>query len=205
MKRLKGTLALPILALLAAVAFAVTAIMFSLDQTQVARARQEAQLAQQREALTRVQKSGSEKQLIEQYLPDYRKLEALGFAGSEQRINWLDGLRSANQKAGLFGVNYDIGARQAYPRAEVFAPGQMRVMYSMMKLKLPLLHEGDLLTFLAYLDEQHAGVFLTDQCTLRRAVQTQTQRFQPNMTADCQLAWLTTEPVAQPASVEGRQ
>lgn len=201
MKQLKGTLALPILALLAAVAFAVTAIMFTLDQTQAARARQEVQLAQQREALTRVQKSGSEKQLIEQNLPNYRKLEALGFAGSEQRINWLDGLRSANQKAGLFGVNYDIGARQAYPRADLFAPGQMRIMHSMMKVKLPLLHEGDLLTFLAYLDEQHAGVFLTDQCTLRRAAQTQTQRFQPNMTADCQLAWITT----QPGQTESRQ
>ena len=201
MKQLKGTLALPILALLAAVAFAVTAIMFTLDQTQDARARREVQLAQQREALTRVQKSGSEKQLIEQNLPNYRKLEALGFAGSEQRINWLDGLRSANQKAGLFGVNYDIGARQAYPRADLFAPGQMRIMHSMMKVKLPLLHEGDLLTFLAYLDEQHAGVFLTDQCTLRRAAQTQTQRYQPNMTADCQLAWITTQPV----QAEGRQ
>ena len=201
MKRLQGTLALPILAVVAAAAFAVTAILFTLDQTQAARARQEAQLAQQREALTRVQKSGSEKQLIEQNLPNYRKLEALGFAGNEQRINWLDGLRSANQKAGLFGVNYDIGARQAYPRADLFAPGQMRIMHSMMKVKLPLLHEGDLLTFLAYLDEQHAGVFLTDQCTLRRAAQTQTQRFQPNMTADCQLAWITTQPV----QAEGRQ
>ena len=201
MTRLQGTLALPILAVVAAAAFAVTAILFTLDQTQAARARQEAQLAQQREALTRVQKSGSEKQLIEQNLPNYRKLEALGFAGNEQRINWLDGLRSANQKAGLFGVNYDIGARQAYPRADLFAPGQMRIMHSMMKVKLPLLHEGDLLTFLAYLDEQHAGVFLTDQCTLRRAAQTQTQRFQPNMTADCQLAWITTQPV----QAEGRK
>ena len=195
--KLTGTLLVPVLALLTAAAFAIVAIKFTFDQAQAAGARYTAQQTQQREAQTRVQKSGSEKQLIEQYLPNYRKLEALGFAGGEQRINWLDGLRSANQKAGLFGVNYEIAARQAYPQAALFAPGPMSIMHSMMKLRLPLLHEEDLPKFLAYLEEQHAGVFLTDQCTLRRAPQTQTQRYQPNMTAECQLAWITTQPSSQ--------
>ena len=115
-------------------------------------------------------------------------------SGEEQRINWLDALRSANQKVGLFGVNYDISARQSHPNAGLWNPGQMRVLQSVMKLRLPLLHEEDLLNFMEALREQNAGVFLIDQCAIRRASSAQTTRYQPNMTAECQLSWLTTQP-----------
>ena len=194
MKRLSNTLALPLLLLLAVLAAVTAAVKFTDDQAQAAQSRLATQHTQMRDAEARVQKSGSEKELIVRYLPDYKKLQALGFVGDEQRINWLDALRNANQKGGLFGINYDISARQAYPHAALLAPGQMLIMQSLMKLRLPLLHEGDLQKFLQHVAEENAGVFMVEQCTVRRASTTQTARFQPNMTAECQLAWITAQP-----------
>ncbi len=194
---------LPLLALLAVIAAAVAAIKFTDDQARDARTRLTAQQTQLREAQTRMQKSGSEKELIARYLPDYSKLAALGFVGEERRINWLDALRNANQKGAMFGINYDISVQQAYPHAAALAPGQpgqMSVMQSVMKLRFPMLHEEDLPKFLEYLAEQNAGVFIVDQCTVRRGANAtgaiQATRFQPNMAAECQLAWLTARPNA---------
>lgn len=194
MKRWSNSLTLPLLVLLAVMAATVAAVKFSMDQAQAAQQKLTAQQAQMREAQTRVQKSGSEKELIVRYLPDYRKLGALGFVGDEQRINWLDALRNANHKGDLFGINYDISARQPYPHAALLAPGQINVMQSVMKLRFQILHEEDLPKFLEYLSEQNAGVFVVDQCTVRRVSTTQTTRFQPNLSVECQLAWITAQP-----------
>ena len=46
-----------------------------------------------REARTRLQRSGDEKQVIVRQLPAYRNLERIGFVGEEQRLNWVEGLR----------------------------------------------------------------------------------------------------------------
>lgn len=201
MKRLSNTLTLPLLLLLGVIAAAAAAVKWTDDQAQALQNKLAAQQTQMRDAQTRVQKSGAEKELIVRYLPDYRKLGALGFVGDEQRINWLDALRNANQKGALFGVNYDITARQAYAHAALLAPGQINVMQSVMKIRLPLLHEEDLQNFLQHLAQQNAGVFMVEQCTLRRAAATQSVRFQPNMTAECQLAWLTAQ-AAAPAEAQ---
>ena len=194
MNKFAQSLILPILLLLAVIAAAAAAVKLTDDQARDARNKLSAQQTQLRDAQNRVQKSGAEKEMIARYLPDYQKLGALGFVGEEQRINWLDALRNANQKGAMFGINYDIAARQPYPHAAALAPGQMNIMQSMMKLRFPMLHEEDLPKFFEYLSEQNAGVFIVDQCTVRRAASTQSTRFQPNMNAECQLAWITAQP-----------
>ena len=85
MKRLSHSLIGPLLLLLMVIAAAVAAVKFSADQAVAAQRKLTAQQAQLREAQSRVQKSGAEKELIARYLPDYRKLGALGFVGDEQR------------------------------------------------------------------------------------------------------------------------
>lgn len=193
MKRNANTLTLPLLVLLATLVAALAAVHFTGARADDAQRKFEAQRTLMREAQGRVQKSGTERDLIVRYLPDYRRLDALGFVGDEQRINWLDALRHANQKGALFGINYDIAARKAYPRAAALNSGALNVMQSLMKVRFQMLHEEDLPKFLANLAEQNAGVFVVNQCTLRRTGQTQTTRYLPNMGAECELAWITTQ------------
>lgn len=155
------------------------------------------QLAQQqvqlKDARTRLQKSGDEKDIIVRYLEGFRQLERAGFVGDEQRINWLDGLRLANQQADLFGVDYQIGAQRPYAYAAEFNPGPIAVNQSVMRVRFRLLHEGDLDRFLDSLARQGAGIFAIDQCLLRRIDTRGVIRYQPNVHAECDLSWITVQ------------
>jgi hypothetical protein len=153
------------------------------------------QLAQQqvqlKDARTRLQKSGDEKDIIVRYLDGFRQLERAGFVGDEQRINWLDGLRLANQQTDLFGVDYQIGAQTPYVYAAEFSPGALALNQSIMRVRFRLLHEGDLERFLDSLARQGTGIFAIDQCLMRRIDTRGVIRYQPNVTAECDLSWIT--------------
>ncbi len=167
-------------------------LIYQLDQTLTATKRELAQhQTQMREARTRLQKSGEEKEVIVRYLPNYQYLQRIGFVGDEQRLNWLEGLRLSNQQAQLFGVQYQIGSQQPYPYAAELDPGQLTLHQSVMKLNFQLLHEGDLMSFLTALGKQGAGFFAVNECKLDRANTGGSIRFQPNLRADCDLAWIT--------------
>ena len=155
------------------------------------------QLAQQqvqlKDARTRLHKSGEEKDIIVRYLDGFRQLERTGFVGEEQRINWLDGLRLANQQADLFGVDYQIGAQRPYAYAADFSPGALALNQSIMRVRFRLLHEGDLDRFLDALARQGAGIFAIDQCLMRRIDTRGVIRYQPNVNAECDLSWITVK------------
>jgi hypothetical protein len=192
------TLTLPLLVLVGVLLAVIGLVKFTMGQVDAAQQKFNAQQAQLRTAQTRVRESGMEKELIIRYLPGYRQLAAAGFVGEENRINWLDALRVVNQKGDLFGVDYDISPRRPYPLASTLAPGQMNVMQSIMKLRFQLLHEEDLPRFFELLSQQNAGLFMPDQCTVRRALSTPSIRFQPHLAAECQLSWITAQPAEQP-------
>lgn len=157
-----------------------------------------------REARLRIQNAGEEKQMIAQYLGGYHELARAGFVGDEQRINWLDTLRIANEEAGIFGVEYDIGAQKPYLYAAEFNAGGLLLQESLMQLRFRLLHEGDLPRFFDAL-RRHGGSFFTvDQCILRRVAPegAKTVAVEPNLAADCELRWLTVKP-ATPAEKKG--
>ena len=116
----------PLIVLLVMVVGLGAGLIYQLDQTLTSAKRELAQQqVQMREARTRLQKSGDEKDVIVRYLPSYQYLQRLGFVGDEQRLNWLEGLRLSNQQAQLFGVQYQIGSQQPYPYAAELDPGQL--------------------------------------------------------------------------------
>jgi hypothetical protein len=156
-------------------------------------AQQEVQL---KDARARLHRSGDEKDLIVRYLGAYQQLQKRGFAGEEQRINWLDALRVTNQQTDLFGVDYDIGTQKPYPFAASLNPGQVQLRESVMKLRFRLLHEEDLLRFLDRLSRQGAGIYTVDQCTVKRLDTRGVIRYQPNLAAECELAWITASSTA---------
>lgn len=189
------------LGVLAAV-IAIGAILLSytdreLQSAQRAAAQQQNQL---REARIQLNKSGEEKATIVRYLGQYQYLQQLGFVGDEQRINWLDGLRFANRETRLFGVDYQIGAQQPYPYAAGLNPGQLMLYQSVMKINLKLLHEGDLMRFLGTLARFGAGVFSVNQCVMERVDAGDNLRNQPNLRAECELAWITLRPPGEKKS-----
>lgn len=185
------------LAGLAAVAIAGAGAIYwtskLITQTERALAAQENQL---KEARSRFQRSGDERNLIERYSEPYRQLHAQGLIGPERRINWLDALRLANQQAQLFGAEYKISTQQAYPHAQELGAAQLGLAQSLMTLSLRLAHEGELMRFFRLLSQQNAGMFDINECVLERLGTTGTEavRLQPNLRAECELAWVTINP-----------
>lgn len=152
-----------------------------------------------RQTRQRIQNAGEEKEMIARYLTGYQHLAAAGFVGEEQRINWLDSLRMANEEARIFGVEYDIGVQRPYAYASEFNPGQLLLQESVMHLRFRLLHEEDLPRFFDALARRTGGLYTIEQCALKRVKSGEadkTAQFQPNLTAECDLRWLTVKPNA---------
>jgi hypothetical protein len=183
----------PLLALIAVALVGAATVYYSERMMMTARQQLAQQQIQLKDARTRLQKSGDEREIIIRYLDRYRQMEGLGYIGDEQRINWLDGLRVANRQADLFGVDYQIGAQRPYAYAADYNPGQIALNQSVMRLRFRLLHEEDLLRFFNALARQGNGLFTIDQCMLRRINTGGIIRYQPNVNAECDLSWITVK------------
>lgn len=142
-------------------------------------------------ASSRLQKADEEIKQILQYKNDYEKLRQKGFIGGEQRINWLDMLRQANQQLGLFGIQYQIEPQQPYSGKLNLNLGGYQLQQSTMKLEFGLLHEEDLMRFINQVSAQEAGIFVLDKCALSRNQATETPSVQQNIKAQCELLWLS--------------
>jgi hypothetical protein len=154
-----------------------------------------AQETQLKDARTRFQRSGEERDLIVRFMPAYEELRTRGLIGPEERINWLEALRAANQEAKMFGAEYQISTQQPYPHAQELNAARLGMAQSVMKLNLRLVHEGELMRFFNLLENQNAGAFDINQCILQRANNgNEAGVEQPNLRAECELAWITMNP-----------
>jgi len=189
-------LRMPLIALGATLLISITLVFASGSFLESAKRTQTQRESQLREARARIQNAGEEKEMIGRYLAPYQQLARAGFVGEEQRINWLDSLRLANEDARIFGVEYDIGAQKPYAYAAEFNPGQLLLQESVMRLRFRLLHEEDLPRFFESLARYSGGFFTIDQCHMRRlTVPADTGlQAQPNLAAECDLRWLTVKP-----------
>src|SRR5690606_1131213 len=88
----------PLLLLVIVLIAGAAAVYYSGQFRDSARRQLTTQEAQLRDARLRLQRSGDEREIIVRHLDRYRTLQRAGFIGEEQRINWLDGLRVANQQ-----------------------------------------------------------------------------------------------------------
>lgn len=190
-------LRLPILALVVILLTGVALVASSHNALKKTTARVHASEHSLKEARDQLYKSGEEKSRILRFAPAYTALQQTGFAGEEERINWVDALRATSLQLKLFGASYQIEARQAYKPQNLPDAGKFVLYRSVMKLELGLLHEEDLMRFFDVLASQKVGLFSLQACSLQNnrpdgAVQAP-MRFQsqPNLKAECTVAWMT--------------
>jgi hypothetical protein len=186
---------MPLLALAIAVAASFAMLEFSSNQRARSEKQHRDQLTALQEARIRYQRSGDERETVTHYLQTYRQLEKIGFVGAEQRLNWVESLRAANAQAGLSGVNYQLTAQEPYPYVAKDNPVGDRVRQSRMRLSFGVLHEGELTRLFRALSAQQQGLFALNSCSLDRAGrQGAPLPGQANLTAECELSWLTIDP-----------
>jgi hypothetical protein len=192
----------PLIVLGVVAALSAAVIAYSGRAVKNAQAQVKAEESSLIDARNRVQQSGDEKRVIQQYMEPYKQLERAGIVGEEQRISWIDALRAANQEADLYGVEYDIGPQQPYAFVNEIDAKNLSVRQSILKLRLGLLHEGDLFRFFNALAAQKVGRFSVNQCSLKRLpVDLAVPTNQPTLNAECELAWIT---IGGPSAEEGK-
>lgn len=184
-------LAYPLAGLALALIAAALLISFAYDRVTEAEQALQAQQQQLQQARSRYMASGQEKDIIVSFLPPYKALVEEGFIGEERRILWLDSIRNIHQQYKLFKITYTIGAQEPYTPPFPVDTGSFKLNRSVMQLELPMLHEGDILTFLQALRQQQRSPIIIRECELTRLRTIMDATVTPNLIAKCELDWYT--------------
>jgi len=190
----------PLAALVAAVIFSTLLIGYAEDKFSVVADRVGMARISTNEAKRRYQDSDLEKAMISQYLPEYRSLQARGFIGSENRLKWIDALRTIDRGLGNFGVQYQLSAQGTYKGPLSKEPIAAHLRQSTMEIRFGVVHEGHFLAFFDALEAQQAGTYLLQSCSLDPTHRDKPQPRTSNLNANCQIDWITMQPPKEDAS-----
>ncbi len=197
---------IPLLMLLATGLVAGTGVWWSSGKLREAKTVQAQQTQANRNAEQNLQRSNTEKQLIQQYRGAYQTLVARGFIGAENRLAWLEAVQQANKDAHLYGLEYSLEPRAPVSVSGMALPSTPSTKASLlgqtvMKLRMPILVEDDLTHFFDALQRRTPSLFRIRACQISRVVETAPQALnRPELEVECELLWFTVAGTGAPAS-----
>ncbi len=136
------------------------------------------------------------------YAAEYAELLGHDLIGNDRQPNWADELETFRSRHLVLGFNYVISPQQSLNPSSPLERGNYDLHQSRMSIRLDLLHEGQLLAFLAALHSANSGRFILDHCSIERSRDmpisaaypypaSTMQRSQSNLHAACTGSWLT--------------
>ncbi len=138
----------------------------------------------------RVSRVSEEEREIRENLVHYEQMRRRGMVGEHNRLDWIESITRIKKDRKLFEIKYGIEAQRPLDYPGIVATGTVNFVVSRMKLEMLLLHEEDLLTFLADLEAAGKAYVSVRHCSLNRiergAVPSATA-LQPRLRADCQV------------------
>lgn len=183
LKRLRVPLALAVL-LSALGAACVAASGYYLDAAKSAR---EASRLARVGIQERMAKVSEEEREIRENLVHYEQMRRHGMLGEQNRIDWIESIARIKNARKLFEIRYNIEAQRSADYPGVVAIGAADFVVSKMKLNMLLLHEGDLLNFLADLQASGKGHVSVRRCSVTRIERgaPSATALQPRLRAEC--------------------
>jgi hypothetical protein len=150
--------------------------------------------ARQREIRTRLSRAPEEERELRDKIALYQQLLERGVIGQEERLNWVEQIARIKAARRLFDFQYEIAPQKAL--SDSLLPGgamagDYELMSSTMNLQMPLLHENDLLGFLADLRRTVHAHLLVRDCTIERMPQTTERGVAAQLRAVCTIDWIT--------------
>lgn len=154
-------------------------------------------------ARDRLAKVSEEEQEIRSHLVQFKQFADLGMTGGEKRLEWIEALVEIQKKRRLFQVQYTLEPQRAldYPGIAQFQKsGGGSFMASRLKLELLLLHEEDLLNFLADLRAAGGSFASARSCSISRAegVSAAGGPMRPRLRASCVVDMITLKAPDKP-------
>lgn len=119
----------------------------------------------------------------------YGELKTRGLFGEEKRLDWIETIKRLRDRHRIFTIDYDIAAQRRFGADAL----NVAAFYSKIELKFALLHEQDLLDFLADFKTQAPGIFLLDSCALKRQSSGLTSGLEPELVGTCTMQWITVK------------
>lgn len=171
-------------------------------QKKLATAHRAAQAAQT-EVRGKLNRASEEEQELRDKIGRYLALRSQGLIGAEKRLDWIEAIGRVKTLRRIIHMEYEFQPQRPVdasilPSVAGGAGGGFTAMSSQMRMKLRILHEGDLLGFL---DDLRAAVQATIQvrsCSIDRidpnggeVPAAQTNRAQ--LLAECTLEWISLQ------------
>jgi hypothetical protein len=146
---------------------------------------------ERRDASERLARIAEEEREVNQNLDVYRRLRSLNILGEEQRLEWAEAIARIRTQRELLDLRYRI-ERQQLLFSAVGKPANVDFFASTMKVDLALLHEEDLLRFLADLRDSGNAYYAVRRCAIRRTGQAATGvSLTPRLRAECEIDLIT--------------
>lgn len=122
----------------------------------------------------------------------FRHLVERGAVGTEQRLAWVELIRDARARHHLGAVDYEFSPQRLLD--PLIAPSdadQLEAAGSTLRIRMPLLHEGQLIALLDDLAFNASAVVRVRECSVTRAAMASDAE---QLVADCLLDWITFRP-----------
>jgi hypothetical protein len=187
LRRLAAPLALALALLGAGVALILSAGKArALAQAELAQAQEERR--QNGERLARI---AEEEREVHEKLDVYKQLKRLNIIGEERRLEWADAITRIRTERELLDLSYRV-ERQRLLKSLPGKPGSVDFYASAMNVQLDLLHEEDLLRFLADLRNSGNAYYSVKSCNVQRTGQAATgTTITPRLRASCEIDLIT--------------
>jgi hypothetical protein len=189
-KELKA-LALPLLACLLLLGAGAGLIAWTQQEQRAAGGELAAAREQRAQARERLMRIAEEEKEVKEKLEVYLRLRALGILGDERRLEWADSMTRIRTQRELPDLRYRV-ERQRLLSSVPGKPANVDFYASAMKVELALLHEGDLLNFLADLRESGNAYYSVKRCAISRTgAAPTTAGLAPRLRAECEIDLIT--------------
>ena len=125
----------------------------------------------------------------------FQALKTRGYIGPEMRLDWIEAIARVKAARRVFKLDYDFAPQRPVDASILpggAAAGGFEIMSSQMRLQMQLLHEGELLGFLAELRDAVQALVQVRACTIERIAPSSSGRANnAQIKADCTLEWIT--------------
>lgn len=186
-RRLAG----PLAAALAFVALGGALVWSSGGALRLAQGQLAAAQAERRQSNERLARISEEEREVREKIDLYQRLKQLNILGEERRLEWADAITRIRKERELLDLRYVV-ERQRLLASLPGKPANVDFYASTMKVELALLHEEDLLRFLADLRQSGNAFYSIRRCALTRTGQAGTGvAIAPRLRGECEIDLIT--------------
>jgi peroxiredoxin family protein len=185
-------LALPAVVALALVAGGAALIWTTAEALKNAQRELAAAQADRQQNSEKLARIAEEEREVKEKIEVYQQLKQLNILGEEKRLEWADAMTRIRTQRELLDLKYRV-EKQRLLSSVPGKPGNVDFYASSMKVELALLHEEDLLRFLADLRNSGNAYYSVKRCAMTRVGQSGATGISivPRLRGDCEIDLVT--------------